>query len=156
MLVHFNSSIPRLLVLPLFLLICGIFLFPRQYHGSAALYFPIVSGKNLTEASSTFDTSVRQFWNELATALVESQPQCDPLKINDEEEDKAMIKFVPLEPHKEHPKKLIGAASGFWSTFRQGHKWNRYHGERKIHAHLFGVVTDATKNRMYAPRRSLH
>ncbi|RMZ68101.1 alpha-12-mannosyltransferase (Mnn2) [Pyrenophora seminiperda CCB06] len=105
---HVTSSIPRLLLLPLVFFICGLFLLPRQYHGSAAIYLPIVTGKNLTEASSTFDASVRQFWYDLATALVESQPQCDSLKLDENLDDKdAMAKFLPLEPHKEHPQKLV-------------------------------------------------
>ena len=102
---HFTSSIPRLLILPLFFFICGVFFLPRQYHGSAALYIPIITGNNLTEASSTFDTPVRQFWYELASALVESQPQCEPLKLDGQKEDH-MADFVPLQPHKEHPERL--------------------------------------------------
>ncbi|KAE8830718.1 hypothetical protein PTNB85_07305 [Pyrenophora teres f. teres] len=155
MLVRFTSSIPRLLVLPLFLLICGISLFPRQYHGSAALYFPIVSGKNLTEASSTFDVSVRQFWNELATALVESKPQCDPLKIDEEEEeDSSMIKFVPLEPHKEHPKKMINFTDTDEKALFQAHYSMRRSAQRLASGVPFaqgttGIVT--TANGQYMP-----
>jgi alpha 1,2-mannosyltransferase len=102
-----HSSIPRLLVIPLFLFVSSVFFFfPRQYHGSAAFHIPILTGKNLTAASSTFDKSVQDFWSELATALVDAQPQCEPLKLSDEGFE-SMVKFTPLEPHKAHPNRLL-------------------------------------------------
>ncbi|KNG47769.1 glycosyltransferase family 71 protein [Stemphylium lycopersici] len=103
---HFISSVPRLLVIPLFLLLCGIFFLPRQYHGSAAYNVPILTGKNLTEASSTFGEPVQEFWSELATALLDAQPQCEPLELDDEGFE-SIKTFLPLEPHKKHPDRLV-------------------------------------------------
>jgi len=153
MLLHFTSSIPRLLVLPLVFLVCGLFLLPRQYHGSAALYLPIVTGKNLTEASSTFDTSVRQFWNELATALVESRPKCEPLEL-DGEDVGPMIKFVPLEPHKEQPKRLANFTDANEKALFQAHYAMRRSAQHLASKVPFakgttGIVT--TANAAYMP-----
>ncbi|KAI4961448.1 hypothetical protein J4E86_000476 [Alternaria arbusti] len=99
-------SIPRLIVIPLFLLTCGIFFLPHGYYGSNALHMPLLTGKNLTAASSTFGAPVREFWSDLVTALIESQPQCEALRLKGDGD--ALVKnFLPLEPHQAHPEKLL-------------------------------------------------
>jgi alpha 1,2-mannosyltransferase len=103
------SSIPRLVVIPLFFIACGLFFLPRHYGSPTRLHLhiPIIAGKNVTETSSTFNGDYRQFWAELATALLESQPQCKPLEL-DGNPMGLMIHFQPLQTHKNHPARIVG------------------------------------------------
>ncbi|CBY00266.1 hypothetical protein IAQ61_011200 [Plenodomus lingam] len=81
---HVLSSIPRLLLIPLVLLLTGLFILPRPYHEattSTILPHLSLSRKNVTEAASTFSPATHGFWRELATALVVAQPQCDSLAL---------------------------------------------------------------------------
>ncbi|KAF1835341.1 alpha-1,2-mannosyltransferase [Decorospora gaudefroyi] len=105
---NFIPSMPRLLIVtvPLFFITCGLFFLPRQYDTSQALLVPMPTDKNFTKTSSTFDVSYQEFWAELATALIESDPQCGPLSIDDNGVG-SMIDFMPLQPHKEHPDRLV-------------------------------------------------
>jgi alpha 1,2-mannosyltransferase len=104
---HFRASIPRLLVVPLFLIVCGLFFLPRHYAISSGLHIPGIRGKNVTEAASTFNAEYRQFWAELAFALFESQPQCKPLQL-DGNGMGPMIHFQPLASHKKQPERMVG------------------------------------------------
>ncbi|EOA84129.1 glycosyltransferase family 71 protein [Exserohilum turcica Et28A] len=101
-----HSSIPRLLVIPLFFCISGFLFFTSKYYGSVGMHMSMLTGNNITAASSTFGAPVKHFWSELATALLDAQPQCEPLKLDDEGFE-SFINFVPLEPHKKHPNRLV-------------------------------------------------
>jgi alpha 1,2-mannosyltransferase len=103
---HFISAIPRLVAIPLFFTICGLFFLPRHYATSSGLQIPGIGSKNVTESSSTFTPKYRQFWVELATALVESQPQCKPLQL-DGNSMGPMIHFQPLASHREQPERIV-------------------------------------------------
>ncbi|EUC46171.1 glycosyltransferase family 71 protein [Bipolaris oryzae ATCC 44560] len=154
MLVTTSHSLPRLLVLPVFLFICGaFFFFPRQYHGSAAIHIPILTGKNLTAASSTFDKSVQEFWSDLATALVDAQPQCEPLQLDDEGFDD-IVKFKPLEPHRTHPDRLVNFTKNEELALFRAHYTMRSSAKELASKVPFaqgttGIVT--TANAMYMP-----
>ncbi|USP72954.1 glycosyltransferase family 71 protein [Curvularia clavata] len=150
----FHSSVPRLLVIPLFLFACGVFyFFPQQYHGSAAYHVPILTGKNLTETSSTFDKSVQDFWSELATALLDAQPQCEPLTLDDEGFD-SIVKFTPLEPHKKHPDRLVNFTNNEETALFRAHYAMRRSAKELASKVPFaqgttGIVT--TANAKYMP-----
>jgi alpha 1,2-mannosyltransferase len=140
-------SIPRLIVVPLFLLTCGIFFLPRSYHGSGAIHVPLVTGKNLTAASSTFNTPVREFWSDLVAALVESQPQCEPLRLI-EDDTGPTIKFLPLEPHQEHPDRILDFTDKEETALFQAHYAMRRSAQRLAPTIPFvkgttGIVTTA-------------
>ncbi|KAH9882484.1 hypothetical protein J1614_000720 [Plenodomus biglobosus] len=79
---HVLSSIPRLIVIPIFLLFSGLFFLPRQYDGATVLPHFNLHHKNVTEAASTFNASVHHFWRDLAAALLEAKPQCDALSVS--------------------------------------------------------------------------
>jgi alpha 1,2-mannosyltransferase len=104
---HRFSTIPRFVVLFVFLFTCGFFLLPSSYEKLAVLRTPVLAGNNITEPSASVDTSVRHFWTELAVALLESAPQCQPLELEDSEFG-SMGEFLPLQPHKKHPDRMVG------------------------------------------------
>ncbi|RYO30415.1 hypothetical protein AA0111_g5701 [Alternaria arborescens] len=141
-------SVPRLVVIPLFLFICGIFFIPRGYQGSGALNMPLLTGKNLTAASSTFNTPVRDFWQELATALLQSQPQCESLRLKEENDSGLTIDFLPLQPHQEHPDRILNLSDKEETALFRAHYTMRKSAERLAPKLQFakgttGIVTTA-------------
>jgi alpha 1,2-mannosyltransferase len=140
-------SIPRLVVIPLFLLTCGIFFMPRSYHGSGALNMPLLTGKNLTAASSTFNTPVRDFWQELSTALLQSQPQCEPLRLQ-EDDAGPTIDFLPLQPNQKHPDRILNLSDKEETVLLRAHYAMRKSAQRLAPKIQFakgttGIVTTA-------------
>lgn len=116
------STVPRILVIPLFLVICSIFFLPRRSeYDHPPILNPIhLSGKNLTEAGSTFNKSVQTFWKEVAAALLAAQPQCKPLQL-DGEGMGSMADFEPLQPGKKHPDRLVEFTDEDETALFRGH-----------------------------------
>jgi alpha 1,2-mannosyltransferase len=107
---HCVSTILRLGAIILFLLTCISYLLPRTYNASAAAFTSAagVQNGNFTEASSTFNASVVDFWQNIASALLEAKPQCNPLQIFEEPIENPDDRFEPLKPYKKHPNRLHG------------------------------------------------
>ncbi|KAF1941193.1 alpha-1,2-mannosyltransferase [Clathrospora elynae] len=150
---HFISTLPRLIVIPLFLVTCGLYFLP-EHHGDPTIFIvPFLKGKNLTEASSTFSASVRHFWKDLATALIESQPLCKALQL-DGDAMELMINWRPLEPHQKHPDRIVGFTDADETALFRAH-----YNMRRAAQHLapklpfsketMGIVT--TANSKYMP-----
>lgn len=104
---HVISTIPRLVVIPIFLLLSGFFFLPRHYDTTTTVLRHFGHGKNVTELSSTFNASVHEFWRDLATALLEAQPQCDPLQLTEHDRFPDPI-WDPLKPSKKPVDRLLG------------------------------------------------
>ncbi|CAO2647377.1 Nn.00g082990.m01.CDS01 [Neocucurbitaria sp. VM-36] len=104
---HLISTIPRLIAVPLLLLTCTVFFLPRRHDVPSIFNTIHIQGKNVTEASSTFNASVQAFWQDLASALLAAQPQCKPLKLV-EDEIGSWADWTPLEPEKKHADRLLG------------------------------------------------
>ncbi|KAF2023125.1 nucleotide-diphospho-sugar transferase [Setomelanomma holmii] len=105
---HCISTVLRIGGVLLFLFTCGTYFLPQNNEVPLALKTPSFQVANLTEASSTFNASVVDFWQDLASALLETQPQCKPLKVMDESVHYPEDHFDPLEPYRKHPHRLVG------------------------------------------------
>ncbi|KAI8933421.1 hypothetical protein NX059_010036 [Plenodomus lindquistii] len=98
---HVLSAIPRLIVIPLFLLLTGLFFLPRRYDETTVLEHFYRYEPNATEVASTFNATVQHFWRDLAAALLEAQPQCDSLTVDEKEgESYPMPYWEPLQKNK--------------------------------------------------------
>jgi alpha 1,2-mannosyltransferase len=124
------STIPRFVALFSFLFICGFLLLPGSYEKLAVLRTSVLAGDNITEPSASFDVSVRQFWPDLAVALLESAPQCQPLELEDGDIG-SMGEFLPLQPHKDHPDRMVGFTDQHEIALFRAH-----HLMRKMAQHL--------------------
>lgn len=102
---HVISTIPRLVIIPIFLLTCGFFFLPRHYDSAVVLSKLHLPGKNLTELSSTFAQPVHVFWQDLAVALLDAQPQCEPLTIDEEGNNE--LTWEPQKTEKKHLDRLV-------------------------------------------------
>ncbi|OSS46913.1 hypothetical protein B5807_08811 [Epicoccum nigrum] len=65
------------------------------------------SSKNLTEIKSTFSSEVKDFWRDLATALEEARPACDPIRVETGHPSSKETTFEPLDIAKRPPSRLV-------------------------------------------------
>jgi alpha 1,2-mannosyltransferase len=79
-----KSTTIRLAVFMVVFFASFVYLIPKKYEGPVSLLKPDVRITNLTEATSTFNASVVHFWRDLATALLDAQPQCGAIKVANE------------------------------------------------------------------------
>ncbi|KAH7396214.1 mannosyltransferase putative-domain-containing protein [Pyrenochaeta sp. MPI-SDFR-AT-0127] len=150
---HIISTIPRLVIIPLFLLICSLFFLPRRYDVPPAFKAIHLPSQNVTEASSTFNASVQQFWQDLASALLEAQPQCKPLQL-DEDGIGPMADWRPLEQGRKHADRLVGFTDDDETALFRAHYAMRRSAQRLAPKLQFskgttGIVT--TANARYMP-----
>ncbi|KAJ4377803.1 mannosyltransferase [Neocucurbitaria cava] len=104
---HVISTVPRLIAVPILLLTCTVFFLPRSHEVPQIFNHIHIHGKNVTETSSTFNPSVQAFWQELASALLAAQPQCNPLQLV-EGSIGSWADWQPLKPGKKHADRLLG------------------------------------------------
>jgi alpha 1,2-mannosyltransferase len=148
------SAVLRLGAFVFFLLTCSSYLLPRRYDSLPIFETARTQGRNLTEASSTFSPSVIEFWQDLATALIDATPQCSPLRVVEEPIQDPDDHFEPLNLEKKHPDRLVGFTDEDEATLSRAH-----HSMRKSAQHLApripftqdttGIVT--TANAQYMP-----
>ncbi|KAF2827030.1 hypothetical protein CC86DRAFT_466779 [Ophiobolus disseminans] len=80
---HRVSTVVRVGAFMVFFFSCFVYFVPRRYETPALLQEPVSQVINLTELGSKFNASVVEFWQQLATALIEAKPQCNPLEVLD-------------------------------------------------------------------------
>jgi alpha 1,2-mannosyltransferase len=126
---------------------CGLFLIPRPYEKLTVLHSSIFAGN-----SNSSNASIREFWTELAAALLESTPQCEPLQLDDSD-TVSMIEFLPLQPHKIHPDRLENFTAEHETALFQAHYTMRTAAQRLAENLPFskgttGIVTTANMEYM--------
>jgi alpha 1,2-mannosyltransferase len=149
-----TSSIVRLGALAAFVFTCAFFVLSRKYEAPPS--FAQVPGshiKNATETSSTFNASVVEFWQELASAVVATVPQCEPFRIQDEHLHYAEHHFDPLDSDKKAPERLLNFTDQYETALFRAH-----YKMRKLAQHLSaklpfsdgttGIVTTANLENM--------
>jgi alpha 1,2-mannosyltransferase len=105
---QFISAIPRLVVIPLFLLTCYLYFLPGRY-ADAPTFKPVNFYQgNLTEARVASNASIIEFWQKFASKLLAAKPRCDPLQVVDEYIQDPNDHFNPLNIDKKHPQRLAG------------------------------------------------
>jgi alpha 1,2-mannosyltransferase len=102
------SAVLRIGAFVLFLLTCSSYFLPKTYDALPIFEAPSFRSKNVTETSSTFSAPVIEFWQDLASALLEAQPQCNPLQVLEESIQHSEDHFEPLEANKKHANRLVG------------------------------------------------
>jgi len=105
---HGISTVVRLGAFMVFFFTCFTYFVPWRYIEPPPLQIPTIQVTNLTEASSTFNASVVDFWQHLSVALLDAKPQCKPLKVNDEFIQQPEDRFESLKLDKKHPERLAG------------------------------------------------
>ncbi|KAL6706344.1 mannosyltransferase [Coniothyrium glycines] len=151
---HVITAIPRLIAVPLVLLTCSLFFLPGRYDGPPSFDTIKFYGKNVTEAGSVFSATVHDFWQDLASALLEAQPQCPPLKL-DGEPIGSMADFRPVKKaHAKHPDRLVDFTSKDETALLQAHYRIRTSAQRlaprlPFNKDTTGIVT--TANARYMP-----
>lgn len=100
------AALPRFLTFSIFLLVCGFYLIP-QHCGTNPQYIissvsiteglPEPNIKDLNTTNSTFDTTVQEFWKNVTTALIDAQPQCDPIRAKNGTPPNFQKSFKPLD-----------------------------------------------------------
>lgn len=145
------SAVLRLGALILFLLTCRSYFLPRRYDTAPVLGTSSFRVRNLTETSSTFNASVIDFWQELATALLDAKPQCKPVEIP---KDHTQIEtFDPLEPDKKHASQLVGFTDDDETALLRAHYTMRRSAQQlapklAFAKHTTGIVTTANSDYM--------
>jgi len=66
-----------------------------------------ISIKNLTEIKSTFSSEVKDFWRDLATALEDARPACEPIRVETGHPSNKETTFEPLDITKRPPSRLV-------------------------------------------------
>jgi hypothetical protein len=103
-----TSSMVRLGAFAAFVFTCAFFFLPRRYEAPPSFAQVIGSHiKNATETGSTFNASVVEFWQELASAVVATAPQCEPFRIQDEHLHYGEHHFDPLDSGNKAPERLL-------------------------------------------------
>jgi alpha 1,2-mannosyltransferase len=148
------GAVLRLGAFVLFLLTCSSYFLPRRYDSIPIFESPRTQSRNLTEAGSTFNSSVVEFWQDLATALIDATPQCKPLQVIDEPIQDPDDRFEPLKLDKKHPDRLVGFTDEDASALRRAHQVMRVSAQHLAPRIPFtkdttGIVT--TANSEYMP-----
>lgn len=103
---QFISTNPRLVIVPLFFLICYLYFLPGRYNDPPTFEVAGSRERNITETSRDFNASIVEFWQELALKLLVAKPQCQPLQVIDEFIQDPDDHFNPLDTDKKHPQRL--------------------------------------------------
>jgi alpha 1,2-mannosyltransferase len=112
------------------------------------------STKNLTETKSTFGSEVKAFWRDLATALEDARPACDPIRVETGHPSDKETTFEPLDTTKRPPSRLVNFTDAQELTIFKSHYRMRTASQR-LAPHLpfsagkTGIVT--TANAKYIP-----
>lgn len=150
---HILSGLPRLVVIPLFLVLSVLFFLPRRYDSHSVFEHSWIPGKNLTELSSKFSAEVQTFWKETASALLAAQPQCKPLDLVDDGGFESMIGFYPKEPNRPFPDRLFEFTEKTEKAMLKAHYMMRRSAQRLAPKLPFvkattGIVTTANADYM--------
>jgi alpha 1,2-mannosyltransferase len=148
------STVVRISALVVFLLTCGSYFLPRKYEVLPIFDIPILRAANITETSSTFNASVVEFWQDLASALIAATPQCSPLKVLNEHMHPADTHFDPLDTDRKAPDRLVDFTDQDETALLRAHYAMRTEAQRLAPRLPFaegttGIVT--TANRKYMP-----
>lgn len=158
-----NTSTPlRLLPIPLLLIFYCIYL---QLPGHSNVPLPplfntknpptsIAGSTNLTELKSTFDTTVKEFWNDLATVLENVRPSIPPIRVEDGHPTSSETTFEPLNITKTPPKRLVDFTEEHETALLRSHYLMRVSAQQLAPRLVFsegekGIVT--TANAKYMP-----
>jgi alpha 1,2-mannosyltransferase len=147
------SAVLRIGAFVLFLLTCSSYLLPTRYDVLPILEVSSFRSKNITETSSTFSAPVVEFWQSLASALLEAKPQCDPLQVREEYIQHSEDHFEPLETDKKHTDRLVGFTDKDETALLRAHYTMRRSAQYLAPKLLFskdatGIVTTVNSNYM--------
>lgn len=148
------STVVRIGALVVFLLTAGSYFLPRKYEVLPVFDIPILRQANITETSSTFNASVVEFWQDLASALLDATPQCKPLKVLNEHMHTADTRFDPLDTERKAPERLVDFTEKEETALFRAHYAMRISAQRLAPRLPFapgttGIVT--TANGKYMP-----
>lgn len=102
-----TSTLVRVGAVLAFLITCGSFFLPSRYSAATTLEILTNPGSTPTERSSTFSATVVEFWQDVAAALLISEPQTPPLQVTDERIQNPEDKFDPLATDRKNPDRLV-------------------------------------------------
>ncbi|KAF3009513.1 hypothetical protein E8E13_004148 [Curvularia kusanoi] len=112
------------------------------------------STRNLTEMKSTFSSGLEDFWRDLATALEDARPDCDPIKVQDGHPTNEETSFDPQNISKLPPSRLVNFTDDQERILFKSHYRMRTASKHLARNLLFskgerGIVT--TANAKYIP-----
>ncbi|KAH8731775.1 mannosyltransferase putative-domain-containing protein [Phaeosphaeriaceae sp. PMI808] len=150
-----TSTIVRLGALILFLITCSSYFLPRRLDHPTP-FPPVIDVskvKNLTEASSTFNASAIDFWQDLAFALIAAEPLCKPLQVFEESIQHPEDGYEPLKTDKQLPQRLVGFTEQDETALLRAHYKMRRAAQRLAPKIAFatgttGIVTTANSDYM--------
>ncbi|KAF1363620.1 nucleotide-diphospho-sugar transferase [Lizonia empirigonia] len=152
MLVSNISTVLRLLLIPLMLIIYCIFVQFRGHSNASPYMLP--PSTNQPQTKSKFGPTVEGFWKDLAAALENARPQCSPVQVEDGHPTNSETTFEPLKPLKQPPERLVGFGPDQETVLLKAHLHMRIAVQQLASRLAFsrgesGIVT--TANAKYMP-----
>jgi alpha 1,2-mannosyltransferase len=148
------STLVRAGAFIIFLLTCSWYFLPQKFEAAPTFRALHPTTTNLTETGSTFNASIVDFWQDLASALLKAKPQCDPLQIKDEHVHYSVASFDPIDTDRKPPERLVNFTDEHETALLRAHYAMRTSAQRLAGRVPFlpettGIVT--TANAEYLP-----